>query len=80
MLELVLYSTTHCHLCEKAQTSLMNLTNQYDIIWTIIEIVTDEKLLERYGVKIPVIKRADNDNEICWPFTPDDIIKLIITV
>ena len=77
MLELTLYSTSHCHLCEEAETSLASISNQYDIKWNTIEITNNDELLEMYGVKIPVIKRADNDYEICWPFTTKDIVKLI---
>ncbi len=77
MVDLYLYSTSHCHLCDKAETSLVSLTNKYDIRWSTIEITTDDELIEKYGAKIPVIKRVDNDSEISWPFTTQDIVKLL---
>lgn len=72
-----LYSTTHCHLCEQAEALLMSLTGQYDIQWTNIDIVDDATLLERYGVKIPVLKKPESNVEIAWPFTIKDIEKLL---
>ncbi len=77
MQQLNLYSTTHCHLCEQAEALLVNLSIQHDIRWQIIEITEDDELLERYGLIIPVIKRLDNDTEIAWPFTSDEIREFI---
>lgn len=72
MREIVLYSTLGCHLCEQAQ----------DVIWPVIEgtdyrlrevdISCSEKLVEAYGVKIPVLAFVD-DYDVAsitleWPF------------
>jgi len=76
--QLNLYSTTNCHLCEEAESLLSSLNNQYNFINTNIEIAEDITLLVRYGLKIPVLKRVDNNQEICWPFTIDEIEKLLI--
>ena len=77
MVQLVLYTTSHCHLCEAAEALLINLTKQYDISWMPIEITDDDNLIEKYGIKIPVIKRIDNNAEIYWPFSTKEIISLI---
>jgi len=77
MLELNLYSTSHCHLCEQAESLLMSLSEQYDIQWHTIEITEDDKLMQMYGVKIPVIKRTDNNNELNWPFTSEQLIRFL---
>jgi len=77
MLNLNLYSTSHCHLCEQAELLLTIVSKQYDIHWQVIEITEDDALFERYSMKIPVIKRLNNNNEICWPFTSTDIEQLI---
>lgn len=62
---LVMYSTVGCHLCEEAQFLCMQVLGQ-----TVpeIDIVTDEALLERYSIRIPVLQRKDNDAELDWPF------------
>ncbi|MDD2701224.1 MAG: glutaredoxin family protein [Sideroxydans sp.] len=63
-MKLVLYSTSHCHLCEQAEALLAQLGVEAEHI----DIVDDDALLERYGTCIPVVKRADNGSEIGWPF------------
>lgn len=78
MLLLNLYSTSHCHLCEQAESLLVNLSNQYDISWQLIEITENNDLFENYSLRIPVIKRLDNNAEINWPFTELDINAFII--
>ena len=77
MKQLVLYTTSHCHLCEQAEALLITLKGQYEINWLPIEISTDDKLTEKYGISIPVIKRVDNQTELNWPFTENDIVMLI---
>lgn len=38
-----------------------------------MEITADDKLMQMYEVKIPVVKRLDNGKEIYWPFTLDKL-------
>jgi len=73
-----LYSTTNCHLCEEVETLLNSLNHQYNFISTNIEITEDITLLALYELKIPVLKRIDNNQEIFWPFSIDEIKKLLI--
>lgn len=72
-----LYSTSHCHLCEKATALLVSLSDQYDIEWMNIEVTDDLVLFESYGIKIPVLKRLDTNVEIAWPFSIKDIEKFL---
>jgi hypothetical protein len=74
---LILYTTSHCHLCEQAESILIHISVFNDIVWTTQEISEDSILLQRYEIKIPVIKRVDNEIEIAWPFTAMDIRSLI---
>jgi hypothetical protein len=76
-LNLILYSTSHCHLCEQAESILKALSDNNDIAWTSLEISEDSILLQLYETKIPVLKRVDNNIEIAWPFTAQDIRSLI---
>jgi hypothetical protein len=75
--KLILYSTSHCHLCELAESILKDISVLNDIVWTTIEITEDSMLLLRYEIKIPVIKRVDNEIEISWPFTAQEIQSLV---
>lgn len=76
-MQLNLYSTSNCHLCELAESLLITLTNNFDLQWTVIEIADDADLLKLYEVKIPVLRRLDNNHEINWPFTLNEITKFI---
>lgn len=62
--ELRLYGTSHCHLCEQAEA----LLRQLGCDARHIDIVEDDALLERYGVRIPVLLRTDTGAELGWPF------------
>ena len=75
---LELYSTSHCHLCDQAESLLIKLNDEYKFEYQLIEIVDDTNLYSRYQFKIPVLKRLDNENEICWPFD-ESAIKLLLT-
>lgn len=68
MMKLYFYTTLGCHLCEEALLLLRNagLTHQFELVS--VEISDDEKLMELYGIRIPVILNKDNEQELCWPF------------
>lgn len=74
MIHLYLYSTTHCHLCELAETQLEQLAAHYAFDWETIEIVEDEHLLARYAMLIPVISEPSIGSELYWPFNVEAII------
>lgn len=73
--QLNLYSTEHCHLCDLAHSLLLNFDNK--VALTIIDIAEDEKLLDKFSVRIPVLQRQDTQAELNWPFTSADIHKFI---
>ena len=76
-INLNLYTTAHCHLCEQAESLLAELAKYFDLQWSAIEIADDASLLNLYEIKIPVLKRLDNNDEICWPFTLNEIMQFI---
>ncbi|OGT28974.1 MAG: glutaredoxin [Gammaproteobacteria bacterium RBG_16_51_14] len=59
-----LYGTRFCHLCEEAEEIL----SKAGITAINIDIVEDDNLFEKYSLRIPVLKRFDNDAELDWPF------------
>lgn len=63
-MKLLLYGTRSCHLCEQAAAVLhaAGVTAEYT------DIAADEALLEKYGMRIPVLRRVDNGAELGWPF------------
>lgn len=63
-IKFVLYGTTCCHLCEQAEAVLQAVGVKAEHI----DIAEDDALLEKYGVRIPVVKREDTGEELGWPF------------
>ncbi len=74
MMQLTLYTTAGCHLCELAKAMLIRL--QTEPIYSVdeIEIGDDDNLVEQYGIRIPVILFPDNST-LNWPFTEQDIVE-----
>ena len=71
---LALYTTCGCHLCEQAEVLLQHWATQIDVI----EIANDTELLDRYGVRIPVLRRIDSGKELDWPFDTTGIEALLV--
>ena len=63
MLPLTLYTTSGCHLCEHAEAIL----ERGGHVFQAVDIADDLSLMERYGVRIPVVKDASG-RELGWPF------------
>lgn len=74
-INVLLYSTQGCHLCELAMELIANLGTEYQP--EIIDIAQDDILFERYGVRIPVIQRKDNQQELGWPFDENQLIEFL---
>ncbi len=71
---LVLYATSGCHLCERAESVIREAVDR-----TVgsLDIADDEVLLERYGVRIPVLRRLDTGEELDWPFDAAAVRRLL---
>lgn len=69
-----LYHTEGCHLCELAEALLAPLAARRG--WRIgrIDIAGDDALVERYGVRIPVLQDALSGAEIGWPFDAEAVL------
>lgn len=78
--ELFLYSTVGCHLCELAKEQLSPLFDHFPLLLVEIDIADDEKLLEKYGVRIPVIRLADTEKELGWPFDTQQVYEYLLSV
>jgi hypothetical protein len=66
--KIYLYSTLGCHLCEQAKSILWPLLLQYQYELVEIDIATSDELIERYGIRIPVLQNSDYSQELNWPF------------
>jgi len=68
-----LYSTLGCHLCEQAKSVLWPLLSHYQYELVEIDIATSDELIERYGIRIPVLSAPNYSDELNWPFGPLDV-------
>jgi len=73
-MKLVLYGTTYCHLCEQAEAVLQTVGVDAEHI----DIADDDALLEKYDVRIPVVKREDTGAELGWPFDEAAVRRFIV--
>jgi len=71
---LLLYTTSGCHLCERAEALIQR---RMDASLELVEIADDAALLERYGVRIPVLCRVDTHQELDWPFDGPAVDRLL---
>ncbi len=67
---LTLYTLPGCHLCDDARALLAASVSATH--FDEIDIGADPALMERYGARIPVLRR-DDGQELNWPFSIADI-------
>ena len=67
-LQLTLFGTQACHLCEETLYMLQPLAGN-GVAVREVDIVIDQTLLERYQLRIPVLRREDTGEERDGPFT-----------
>ncbi|HCW94455.1 MAG TPA: glutaredoxin [Pseudomonas sp.] len=71
--ECQLFGTLGCHLCEQAEGLLMPLVER-GLLVELLDIVDDERLVDEYGLRIPVLRRADSGEELDWPFELEQVV------
>lgn len=76
-MQLTFFTTSHCELCELAEHLLVNTPLPYPIPVEAVDIASSETLVERYGTRIPVLRREDTGAELGWPFTRDDLLDFL---
>ena len=55
-MEIILYSKPECHLCLDAKDKLQLVCDALDLTYKEIDIYSDDALLEKYQLMIPVIE------------------------
>jgi hypothetical protein len=71
-----LYSTVGCHLCEQAKVILWPLLAQYQLRLIEVDIAESDELIEQYGTRIPVVCASMLSRELDWPFTASNVNEL----
>ena len=75
MSELVLYSRPDCHLCEEAEALLAVVAPDQAV--RTVDIEDDISLLDRYGVRVPVLRREPAGEELGWPFDANALSRFL---
>lgn len=70
--ECQLFGTLGCHLCEVAEALLMPFV-EHGLLVEAVDISEREDWVERYGVRIPVLRRCDSGAELDWPFSAEQV-------
>lgn len=77
MAEIILYTTAGCHLCEQAEQLLRVVADLNQLSWHAVDIAEDAALVERFGVRIPVIQVAGAADDLGWPFDEATLINYL---
>jgi hypothetical protein len=78
MFELTLLGTDACHLCEQAQALLLDIAPVIPEFSVYLEdIAESEADVERYGVRIPVLRHDISGLELDWPFERQQCLQWI---
>ncbi len=73
----LLYGTPACHLCEQAEELLQaHAYKNGGPDFTAVDISESEELFQRYGLRIPVLRRADGA-ELGWPFDAQQLKRFL---
>ena len=74
MLQLTIYGTSGCHLCEEAE-ALHRQVQSIDLVS--VDIADHDEWMARYGMRIPVLRHASSGLELDWPFGEADLESFI---
>ncbi|MDO8344406.1 MAG: glutaredoxin family protein [Cellvibrio sp.] len=80
MQPIYLYSTPGCHLCEMAREIISPLLDNYSLYLEEIDIADSDELIERYGVRIPVLKSPRHIDELGWPFDSEQAANFLARI
>ena len=74
-MKLVLFSGPQCHLCEVAQDVIQHVGTPIEL--EVRNIRDNPEHYHRYALRIPVLYRTDNQQELGWPFDANQVEQFI---
>ncbi|WP_202265762.1 MULTISPECIES: glutaredoxin family protein [unclassified Alteromonas] len=72
-MKIFFYTGPQCSLCDLADIELKNTSSFKALEVEKVNIRQSTELYHLYGARIPVFKREDNNKEIGWPFSREDL-------
>ena len=82
-MELILYSTDHCSLCDEALELLFSMPELAGLSVRVVDVALDEQLLETFGERLPVLELQAGDageRLLDWPFDSQTVRGVLATV
>lgn len=74
-MDLTLYTTEYCHLCEEAKALISRALEGCDYQLNLVDISDADDLLECYGTRIPVLACGEGvSQELDWPFDAGQLL------
>jgi hypothetical protein len=74
-MQLYLYHTLGCHLCELAEAVVSEVESQSAQSYSLtkIDIAASDELFALYGIRIPVLQAQGCSTTLDWPFDSTDL-------
>lgn len=77
MKKVVLMTTLGCHLCEVAEGLIVESLPGLGVGVEAQEIAEDDQLVDKYGVRIPVLVCEISGQELAWPFDAAGLVGFV---
>ena len=71
MSDVILYSRPDCHLCEEAEELLTRVAPERAV--RVVDIEDHITLIDRYGLRVPVLRLEATGQELGWPFDAEGL-------
>lgn len=74
-MQLVLYTTQYCQLCEEAENFIYRQLEGHHYQLKLVDISDSDELMARYAIRIPVLGfELDSAAELDWPFDANQLL------
>ncbi len=73
----ILYGTLGCHLCEVAEQLITTTLDLQMVSIECVDIADDDRLIEAYGVRIPVLVDPESGYDLGWPFDAQQLQRFV---
>ena len=75
MTSIIFYTTDDCHLCELAETLIVQALGGTEIAVEVVDIASSADLVQQYGTTIPVLSKGEQ--QLCWPFNAEQVASFL---
>lgn len=77
---LELMTTEGCHLCDLAVPLLVQQVDPQRFEVDLVDIAFEDRLVEQYGTRIPVLRHSQSGAELNWPFDAEQLRQFLQSV